>query len=247
MQSDIRRDPLYSQVALAIEKKLQNNTWDIDQPLPAEPDMAQLFGVSVGTIRKAVDNLVDRGVLTRRQGSGTFVKRYSETGYWNRFQRFQSLDRKLIHWQGKLVAFERCPANKEVATALHIKPGDEILHVIREMRFAGQNADLTQPFGWDQSWLRLPEFKNLTAAAYEQNGDLSLYEIYEKVACIVIVAASDFLSVQETIPDPLHPQAAALTGPFYKMQRQARTFCGITVEYRVATPRCDGLGIVFTD
>lgn len=247
MHQEIRRDPLYTQVAVAIEKRLQKGIWNIEKPLLPEPEMAQLFGVSIGTIRKAVDSLVDRGLLTRRQGSGTFVRRYAEAGYWNRFQRFQSLDRRLIRWKGELISLQRCHANEEVAAALHINTGDEVLHVVRKVRPAEGKLNLPQCQGWDQSWLRLPAFRELSPQAYVQYQDLSLYEMYEKACGVVILEVSDVLSVMDEMRDPLRPDAALEKGPFYKLQRQARTFGGITVEYRVESPRCEGLCVVFAD
>lgn len=247
MQQEIRRNPLYMQVAVAIEKKLQKKLWNIEKPLPAEPELGQLFGVSIGTVRKAVDSLVDRGLLIRRQGAGTFIRRYAESGYWNRFQRFQSSNRRIIRWRGELLVLERCPANDEVAAALHIKEGQEVLHSVRRMRSADDSLNLPSCQGWDQSWLVLPAFGTLTAQDYAQYQDLSLYEMYEKASGVVILDVRDELSVLDEIRYPLDRDARPLHGPFYKLQRQARTFGGETVEYRVATPRCEGLCVVLAD
>src|SRR5207302_949049 len=43
--------------------------------LPTEPELAQLAGVSMITLRRAIGELVARGMLVRRQGRGTFVAR----------------------------------------------------------------------------------------------------------------------------------------------------------------------------
>ena len=65
--------PLYQQLQrglrLAIEKKLLGP----DDALPPERDLAEEFAVSRITVRKALDGLVSEGLLTRRQGSGTYV------------------------------------------------------------------------------------------------------------------------------------------------------------------------------
>jgi GntR family transcriptional regulator len=65
--------PLYQQLQrglrLAIEKKLLGP----DDALPPERDLAEEFSVSRITVRKALDGLVAEGLLTRKQGSGTFV------------------------------------------------------------------------------------------------------------------------------------------------------------------------------
>jgi DNA-binding GntR family transcriptional regulator len=48
---------------------------DADGRLPTEADMAEMFGVSRGTVRAAVGALATRGLVTRRQGMGTFLKK----------------------------------------------------------------------------------------------------------------------------------------------------------------------------
>ena len=84
--SKIVRLPLYAQIKDAILQKLSQREWKFDQPLPSESKMADEFGVSVGSIRHAVAELEDAGILIRRQGVGTFVRSYKDTGLWNRFK-----------------------------------------------------------------------------------------------------------------------------------------------------------------
>jgi len=47
--------------------------WNPDHALPNEGDLAQAYGVSVGTMRKALEKLVHQKILVRYQGRGTFV------------------------------------------------------------------------------------------------------------------------------------------------------------------------------
>ena len=49
--------------------------WTPDEAIPAESGLAEAYGVSLGTMRKALQQLVDEGLLERHQGSGTFVRR----------------------------------------------------------------------------------------------------------------------------------------------------------------------------
>ena len=88
--NEIQRLPLYLQVASAIEKRLQTKQWAADQALPSEARLSELFNVSVGTVRKAVGELEDRGHLIRRHGSGTYVRRYADAGYWLSFSAFKA-------------------------------------------------------------------------------------------------------------------------------------------------------------
>jgi GntR family transcriptional regulator len=65
--------PLYQQLHRALRQAIASQQLAPDEALPTERDMAQDLGVSRITIRKALDALADEGLVTRRQGAGTFV------------------------------------------------------------------------------------------------------------------------------------------------------------------------------
>jgi GntR family transcriptional regulator len=67
------RAPLYQQLQRALREAIADNRLAADEALPPERDLAEEFGVSRITVRKALDALVGEGLLTRRQGAGTFV------------------------------------------------------------------------------------------------------------------------------------------------------------------------------
>ena len=67
------RAPLYQQLQRALRDAITENRLAADEALPPERDLAEEFGVSRITVRKALDALVNEGLLTRRQGAGTFV------------------------------------------------------------------------------------------------------------------------------------------------------------------------------
>jgi GntR family transcriptional regulator, N-acetylglucosamine utilization regulator len=67
------RAPLYQQLSRALRDAISENRLTADEALPPERDLAEEFGVSRITVRKALDALVSEGLLTRRQGAGTFV------------------------------------------------------------------------------------------------------------------------------------------------------------------------------
>ena len=67
------RAPLYQQLQRALRGAITENRLAADEALPPERDLAEEFGVSRITVSKALDALVGEGLLTRRQGAGTFV------------------------------------------------------------------------------------------------------------------------------------------------------------------------------
>lgn len=68
-----QRKPLYIQVIDAIQQKLTTKEWDAGDKIPPEDELSEQFGVSRATLREAISYLIQRGVLERRRGIGTFV------------------------------------------------------------------------------------------------------------------------------------------------------------------------------
>ena len=70
--------PLYRQIKLLIVQDMQAGVWKPGEMIPGEFELAARFGVSQGTVRKAIDDLAAENLLTRRQGKGTFVATHAE-------------------------------------------------------------------------------------------------------------------------------------------------------------------------
>jgi GntR family transcriptional regulator of arabinose operon len=74
MSIDFRSsDPLYVQVASDIGQKVKSGELVADQQLASQKDLAEQYGVSLITIKKALSKLSNDGILYSRMGSGTFV------------------------------------------------------------------------------------------------------------------------------------------------------------------------------
>jgi len=65
--------PLYQQLQRALREAIETRALRPDDALPAERQIASDLAISRITVRKALDGLVDEGLLVRRQGSGNFV------------------------------------------------------------------------------------------------------------------------------------------------------------------------------
>lgn len=73
--------PLYQQLQRKLRLALENRVLGADDALPPERDLAEELNVSRITVRKAIDGLVDEGLLIRKQGSGTFVTNRVEKNF----------------------------------------------------------------------------------------------------------------------------------------------------------------------
>lgn len=71
--------PLYLQIAAHLKDRILSGEWSRSQPLPNEIDLSDHYGVSLGTVRKALELLARQKLLVRHQGRGTFVSTASAT------------------------------------------------------------------------------------------------------------------------------------------------------------------------
>jgi len=72
----LRKDdptPLYLQLQQGLRQAIEKHLIAPDNAIPTERDLATDLGISRITVRKAIDGLVEEGILARRQGAGTFV------------------------------------------------------------------------------------------------------------------------------------------------------------------------------
>ncbi|RQO59201.1 GntR family transcriptional regulator [Variovorax sp. KBW07] len=74
MLAQAPRTSLADSAANSIRAEISAGRWAVGSRIPIEPQLAQLLGVSRGTVREAVKTLVSRGLLEVRQGSGTYVR-----------------------------------------------------------------------------------------------------------------------------------------------------------------------------
>ena len=65
--------PLYQQLRCSLRDAIEQDLLSPDEALPAERDLADEFQVSRITVRKAIEGLVEEGLIDRRHGAGTFV------------------------------------------------------------------------------------------------------------------------------------------------------------------------------
>jgi GntR family transcriptional regulator len=66
--------PIYIQISELLQREIAAGLYAQGDRLPPEAELANKLGVAVGTLRKALSELASRGLLERRQGSGTYIK-----------------------------------------------------------------------------------------------------------------------------------------------------------------------------
>jgi GntR family transcriptional regulator len=101
-------------------------------PLPAERVLCQRLSVSRPTLRSAVDELVNNGMLVRQHGRGTFVAPTKITQELVSDDRAMVLPQAAGTWTSRVLEFATVPAGARVGRRLHVSPGAEIFYVARQ-------------------------------------------------------------------------------------------------------------------
>jgi DNA-binding GntR family transcriptional regulator len=127
--------PLYFQVAQQIEHAISEGDLAPGDRLDNEISLAEQFGLSRPTMRRAIQELVDKGLLVRKRGVGTQVVHGQVTRPVELTSLFDDLT---SHHQAPttiVLTNEIVPATDEVSVMLAVAAGSRVLH-LRRLRFA---------------------------------------------------------------------------------------------------------------
>ena len=128
--------PLYFQVATRLQELIENGEIGVGARIENEVDLAERLGVSRPTTRRAIQYLVERGMLVRKRGVGTQVVHPKV----RRPVELSSLYDDLVAGdrapRTEVLALEELPAPGPIATALEIAPGTPVTWIER-LRYAG--------------------------------------------------------------------------------------------------------------
>jgi GntR family transcriptional regulator len=132
-------EPAYLHIANTVAEQIGAGVYRAGDQLPTEPQLRATFGVSPATIRRAVNILLDRGLVTTTQGKGTFVRspdlgeavfRLQEiTDMWT--EDDASVDVRLL--EARIV-----PATDKVAEMLELEPDEPVVYMRRLVLRRGQ-------------------------------------------------------------------------------------------------------------
>jgi GntR family transcriptional regulator len=224
--------PLYRQIKLLIVQDMQAGVWKPGEMIPSEFELADRFGVSQGTVRKAIDDLAAENLLTRRQGKGTFVATHAEQTTRYRFLRLAADDGSGRDLQRRLLHCRRVRASADVARPLELKSGDPVVFV-RRLLLAEAH-----PVVLDDIWLPGRLFKALTAerlAAYQG----PMYALFEAAFGVQMIRAEEKIRAVAASPEAAALLEVVAGAPLLSVERRSLTFGERPVELRRGLYRTD--------
>ena len=125
-------EPLYVQLIKQITKDIDEGKYRPGDKIMTEAEMVQHYGVSVITVRKAVGTLVEKGVLNRRQGKGTFVSRPKFSRNIKKLQSFSEMCYQMgVEPGAKMIENQLVTADDETAKRLGVELGSKVVSICR--------------------------------------------------------------------------------------------------------------------
>jgi GntR family transcriptional regulator len=217
--------PLYKQVVGLLVRGLESGEWKPGVALPSEADLALRFGVSQGTVRKALDELVGGNLLIRRQGKGTFVATHGDPEAFSRFLCLAPDEGELPPFKNVPLACWRAKAGPEVARQLPVGPGAPVIIVRRLLRFGDD------PVVFDEIYLPGELFAGLTMDVL-RSAESSLYSLFESRYGVRAIRANERLRAVSADKASADALLVPEGSPLLLAERVTYTFGDRPVEWR---------------
>ena len=227
------RLPLYQRLREEMLAKIAAGEWTPGAPIPTEAELTKLYGVAIGTVRKAVDTLVNEGLLLRSQGRGTFVRRPNFDASLARFFRQVNASGRREIPTSRILSKTLQKPLQRVATALDLEEGEQVVHMERLRMIEGRTLF------HEEIWLPATRFGALLEIDSEQFGEL-LYPFYEQQCGQCIASAKETLTVGAADSAMAKTLSIDEGAPVVTIERTALGYDRSALEYRISRAAGEG-------
>lgn len=156
---------LYQQLVQEFTAKIKRNDWPVGCMLPGEMQLCEEYNVSRSTVRQAMDVLVRNGLVTRKQGRGTFVAMPKLEQNLVKFYSFSEEIKRMGYTpSSSIVSFKRIQADANMSARLSIEQNAEIF-ALRRLRLADG-----KPFALETSYIPAALYPFMTEDLIREKG-----------------------------------------------------------------------------
>lgn len=161
--------PLYHQIKESLREAIEMKSLLPEDPLPSAKELSRIYGVTHGTIRQAINDLVQEGLLCRMQGIGTFVAQPKVVQVFPTLLGFSARMRRGGHRTlNRVLAQDVEQVRPSVARRLRITEASRVLRLAR-LRIVDN-----EPLMLETSFLSLDRFPDLVGDDFAVR---SLYDV----------------------------------------------------------------------
>jgi GntR family transcriptional regulator len=222
--------PIFEQIKERLERAIASGELTAHGRIPSERELSAQYRVSRMTIRQALGALVRSGALYSRSGKGTFV---AERKIEQPLQRLTSFTEDMrargLRPSSRLLGAERVAAQLEVAHALGLQSGSQLIR-IRRLRLAND-----EPLAIEAS--HLPDV--LFPGLLERDLSGSLYEVLHRDYGVTLSSARQAIEASAATDEERELLALPADVPVLRIRRLTFDAGGSAVEFVMAVYRGD--------
>jgi GntR family transcriptional regulator len=226
---------LYLQVRTKILEAIRSGEWQAGDAIPPEKKLCEHFGISIGTLRKAVDELTSSGMLIRHQGRGTFVARHSHDRYLFFFFHLMGQDGHKEYPAVEFLKFQTTKADDYAAESLYIKTGAPLWQLTNRLSLRNEVVSL------DEIYLSQALFFNLSEASLQVR-QTTLYQMYQDDFGFTVMRAEERVRAVLATAIQARRLKIKLGTPLLQIVRIAYTIDNQPIELRYSfaqTSKCE--------
>ncbi len=229
--ASLGKEPLYNQLAHLLRDKIDNEMSAGDL-LPSERELSQNYGLSRTTVRLALNELEELGIIERIHGKGTFVSKTAsnETNLSESYSFTEQMRNMGRVPQTHILKFEIIEANKSIAKGLQLPMWEKVIY-LKRLRLADNI-----PMMIEESYLPRPLFPFLSEAEVSKK---PLYTIVEQDYAFNLRMAEEEFSASIASDYEARDLAIPENSAVLRLTRQTFTDIGQIVEFTRSVARAD--------
>lgn len=221
--------PVYFKLQLKLKEEIESGVWQPGSKIPPERHLAEIYQVSVGTVRKAVLNLVNEGFLRRDQGRGTFVTGTTLRRESLRYYRFlKDLGGKEANVTIKFLGIAEVACQEPLNRHLKIRRGQKLYEVERLFCIG------PKPVIHTLSYLPQRMFPNLEDFPKSRFENITLYLALEESYGLPTIFNQELFGAYGADARVAQALGVPLGHPTLRIRMVAYTYKEKPYEYRIA-------------
>jgi GntR family transcriptional regulator len=222
---------LYTKVEETIAAEIADGEYRPGDRLPSEDELLRRFGVSRITVRRAVQNLVLRGLLEIRRGRGTFVLEPRIEAELTKLSGFvEDMNAAGRKASARVLSHGVVPATARIAEHLHLGRGTRVMRIERVRLADGL------PVSFDQTWLPLSLGKKIVRNDLRRHPIFTLLEKKYGVSLLEADYALEAVAASAVVAEALQVPAGT---PIFQIERSSRTTNCEPIDYEILSYRGD--------
>lgn len=217
--------PMYEQIATILRQEILNDVYGKSGSIGTHSQLAARFGVSLITVRKAVQILGKQGILAIQQGKGTFVNRTTVVDPLEHLTGISNMMQELnVATYNQVPVMEICPTPQWLPADVRTIFGPECLYILRvvsvgETLFA--NTEMYLPIKYADFFHR------------EEVEKKTIYQIYESKVGVRLGKGRQIIRAAGASGNVAQNLKLAQNAPVLQIERKTYSKTGELLEYMI--------------